>query len=224
MMLVDTIAAARWRQDRIWGIQKTAFDQDVASGNDKASGDAGAQTPPQRILQALRGSADNVRAHELLLRYEIALDRQLSRALLRLQQMQAKRNGKEKAAPEERTQQSAETKRPPSTALGPKVAQANRTTTLQTPPSEISSKVAEKPLQSTRRARLFSLPPGFCLAPQTKSRPQKVEPRPYMFLFPHLSLFSRCGAGRQSCSVAIRGDVFVSCEKFAHGTDILSSR
>src|SRR5580704_7413043 len=31
VMLVETLAAARWRQDRIWGMQKVAFDYDVAS-------------------------------------------------------------------------------------------------------------------------------------------------------------------------------------------------
>ena len=30
-MLVETIAAARWRQERIWGMQKIAFDYDVSS-------------------------------------------------------------------------------------------------------------------------------------------------------------------------------------------------
>jgi hypothetical protein len=31
IMLVETIVAARWRQQRIWGIQKTNFDIDIAS-------------------------------------------------------------------------------------------------------------------------------------------------------------------------------------------------
>ena len=144
MMLVDTIAAARWRQDRIWGIQKTAFDEDVASGDPAAQ-----SPPPLRALKALRGSADNVRAHELLLRYEIALDRQLSRAILRLQQMQDRRNApspaeKKKTAPVERTQQPAESKRPPTAAIVAKTAPANQTTASNMSPCGISSKEAAK--------------------------------------------------------------------------------
>ena len=47
-MLVETIAAARWRQDRIWGMQKVAFDYDVASSP------SGAELNPLRAVLALR--------------------------------------------------------------------------------------------------------------------------------------------------------------------------
>jgi hypothetical protein len=80
--LVETIAAAVWRQWRIWGMQKVAFDDEVASGSDT-------DQPPLCAVLAWRKSAESIRAHELLLRYEIALDRQISRSLLRLQQLQA---------------------------------------------------------------------------------------------------------------------------------------
>jgi hypothetical protein len=81
-MLVETLAAARWRQDRIWGMQKIAFDYDVSSSA------ALAELNPLRAVLALRNSPESVRTHELLLRYEIALDRQISRTLLRLHQLQ----------------------------------------------------------------------------------------------------------------------------------------
>lgn len=84
-MLVDTIAAASWRQSRIWGMQKVAFDHDVASPNAETGSD------PLRAVMALRNSPENIRTHELMLRYEIAFDRQISRALLRLQQLQERR-------------------------------------------------------------------------------------------------------------------------------------
>jgi hypothetical protein len=116
-MLVETIAAARWRQDRIWGMQKVAFDYDVASSP------SGAELNPLRAVLALR-SPETVRTHELLLRYEIALDRQISRALLRLQQLQAR----EKTAPQERTQQPVETATQPPPAppqMSPKPAAQN---------------------------------------------------------------------------------------------------
>jgi hypothetical protein len=91
-MLVDTIAAARWRQDRIWGMQKVAFDHDIASCD-------AAESSPLRAVLALRASPESIRTHELLLRYEIALDRQISRALLRLHQLQDRRNNSHASAP-----------------------------------------------------------------------------------------------------------------------------
>jgi hypothetical protein len=84
-MLVETIAVARWRQDRIWGMQKVAFDSDVDST------EAAPESPALRAVLALRSSPENIRTHELLLRYEIAFDRQISRALLRLHQLQDRR-------------------------------------------------------------------------------------------------------------------------------------
>lgn len=84
-MLVDTIAAASWRQSRIWGMQKVAFDHDVASPNSETDSN------PLRAVMALRTSPENIRTHELMLRYEIAFDRQISRSLLRLQQLQERR-------------------------------------------------------------------------------------------------------------------------------------
>src|SRR6266853_1887040 len=65
-ILVENLAVARWRQRRIWGMQKVAFDADVASV------ESAPESPALRAVMALRGSPDNIRTHELLLRYEIA--------------------------------------------------------------------------------------------------------------------------------------------------------
>lgn len=81
-LLVENIAAARWRQWRIWGMEKVAFDDEVAAPSIT-------DDPPLRAVLAWKNSADSMRVHELLLRYEIALDRQISRSLLRLLQLQA---------------------------------------------------------------------------------------------------------------------------------------
>jgi hypothetical protein len=120
-LLVETIVAARWRQTRIWGMQKVAFDADIASSADAP------ENPALRAVQALRTSPESIRSHELMLRYEIALDRQISRALLRLQQLQdrqAKRKEEliapqksENSAPAERTQQPTEEKQPATVAI-----------------------------------------------------------------------------------------------------------
>ena len=85
IMMVETIAAARWKQNRIWGMQKIAFDHDVSSSPDPSA------IPPLRAILSLQSSPEKVRSHELLLRYDIAFDRQISRALLRLQQLQDRR-------------------------------------------------------------------------------------------------------------------------------------
>ena len=81
--LVETMAVARWRQLRVWGAQKTAIDRDMAL-QDPAVGPA-----TVRILTALRGSPECLCPPEVLLRYEVAFDRQFSRALVRLLALQA---------------------------------------------------------------------------------------------------------------------------------------
>ena len=63
-MLVETMAAARWRLLRIWGIQKAALDHDIAAGT--------ADSPLARAAAAFRTSRDDASSHQLLLRYETA--------------------------------------------------------------------------------------------------------------------------------------------------------
>jgi len=79
------MTVARWRQLRIWGAQKTAMDRDMAL-QDPNVGPA-----PVRALAALRGTPESACAPELLLRYEIAFDRQFSRALTRLLALQSRK-------------------------------------------------------------------------------------------------------------------------------------
>jgi hypothetical protein len=93
VMLVETIAVADWRRSRIWGMQKENFDHDVASC------DVDTDSPALCAVLALRSSPESIRSHELLLRYEVAFDRQVSRALARLQQIQEKRAARKDLAP-----------------------------------------------------------------------------------------------------------------------------
>src|ERR1035438_7259024 len=81
--LVETMAAARWRQLRVWGMQKSGMDRDMAL-QDPAIGPA-----PVRALAALRTSPETLCSPDTLLRYEIAFDRQFSRALTRLLALQS---------------------------------------------------------------------------------------------------------------------------------------
>src|SRR5271169_4289539 len=80
--LVETMAVARWRQLRVWGAQKTAMDRDMAL-QDPSVGPA-----PVRALAAMCGTPESSGSPELLLRYEIAFDRQFTRALIRLLALQ----------------------------------------------------------------------------------------------------------------------------------------
>jgi len=93
VMLVETIAVADWRRSRIWGMQKENFDHDVASCH------VDTDSPALCAVLTLRSSPESIRSHEVLLRYEVAFDRQVSRALLRLQQIQEKRAARKFHAP-----------------------------------------------------------------------------------------------------------------------------
>lgn len=86
LSLVETMAVARWRLLRIWGVQKAAIDREMALL------DPNLGPPSVRIIFALGGSSSspNPCAPELLMRYEVAYDRQFSRALSRLLQLQSR--------------------------------------------------------------------------------------------------------------------------------------
>ena len=85
MVLVETMAAARWRQLRIWGAQKTALDRDIAL-QDPSTGPTSV-----RVLFALRGSAETACPPELLLRYDVSFNNQFNRALSHLLALKARR-------------------------------------------------------------------------------------------------------------------------------------
>ena len=82
--LVETMAVARWRQLRVWGAQKTAMDRDMALQ------DPSVGPPSVRAILAFGGSPESSCPPEVLLRYEIAFDRQFSRALTRLLALQSR--------------------------------------------------------------------------------------------------------------------------------------
>lgn len=74
-LLVETMAAARWRQMRTWTLQTAAFELETAR-QDPAAGSA-----PVITAMAFRSLADSSQSLHLLQRYETSLDRQYSRAL-----------------------------------------------------------------------------------------------------------------------------------------------
>ena len=73
--LVETMAVARWRQMRVWGIQKAGFDLEMARQQDAA------ESPAVRAAIVFRHLSDNSRTLDLGHRYETAFDRQFARAL-----------------------------------------------------------------------------------------------------------------------------------------------
>lgn len=83
LMLVETMAVARWRQLRLWGLQKVSLDREIAS-QDPSLG-----TPEVRAALAFKASSDSIQP-DLILRYDVALDRQFSRALARLLDLQSR--------------------------------------------------------------------------------------------------------------------------------------
>jgi hypothetical protein len=140
-MLVEAIAAARWRQDRIWGMQKVAFDHDVSSSPTPSA------VPPLRAVLSLHSSPERVRTHELLLRYDIAFDRQISRVLLRLQQLQDRNK---------RSECPAEPKPEPATPHSPSSGTGKTTTSEPEPASPehpTESVCAERTQQPVQRKR-----------------------------------------------------------------------
>jgi len=83
--LVQQLAAAQWRLMRIWGAQKLALDRDIAI-QDPDTGPTSV-----RAMFALRGAVDNSPRPDVLLRYEIAMDRQFKSALRALEARSKKR-------------------------------------------------------------------------------------------------------------------------------------
>ena len=83
--LVETMAVARWRQLRVLGMQKAEFDLEMAR-------QAVPESKPVRAAIVFRNLADNSRVLDVLLRYEVAYDRQFFRALNLLLKLRATGN------------------------------------------------------------------------------------------------------------------------------------
>ncbi len=72
--IIETMAIARWKQMRIWGIQKAGFDLEMAQLNSSCT------LPPARAYMVFKNLADNSRVLDLQHRYETGYDRQFCRA------------------------------------------------------------------------------------------------------------------------------------------------
>ena len=72
--IVETMAIARWKQMRVWGVQKAGFDLEMAHLKSSCN------LPPARAYMVFKNLADNSRVLDLLHRYETGYDRQFCRA------------------------------------------------------------------------------------------------------------------------------------------------
>ena len=99
-MLVETMAVTRWRLIRNWEMQRQAFEWDAENN--------GGRNPQERVIRGIRETGP-LHCHQLLLRYEVALERQFNKALREVQRLQSPRN----TPPAKRTQEVTETKATP---------------------------------------------------------------------------------------------------------------
>lgn len=86
--LIENMAVARWRQMRIWGLEKVSMEDEMQkqSGLFNASED-----PATRMARAFRTLSDDSRSLELINRYEARYDRQYLRAHRRFLELRDRR-------------------------------------------------------------------------------------------------------------------------------------
>jgi len=75
--LIETMAVARWRQMRLWALEKSGLDYEIR----KQEGEIVSEDAPTRAFLAFRGITDQSRSLELINRYETRCDRQYLRLL-----------------------------------------------------------------------------------------------------------------------------------------------
>jgi hypothetical protein len=80
--LVETLAVTRWRQLRLWGIEKAGLTHQMANQD---------QSIEDEATRAALAFQSQMRSLELLNRYEARYDRQFNRALVRLTNMRENR-------------------------------------------------------------------------------------------------------------------------------------
>lgn len=97
--LVEKMCVARWQQLRIQGIQKACVDQDMSQtiGMSQAIGmvhaTASPDAPPAaKAIPSFRNNPEGSSPMQLLLRYDVAADRQFHRALARLLDLQQRKS------------------------------------------------------------------------------------------------------------------------------------
>jgi hypothetical protein len=83
--LVENMVMCRWRQMRLWVMEKSALNHEMRK---QAAANRG-EDKPTRAALAHRALTDETRSLENLSRYETRFDRQFSRALVRFNELRA---------------------------------------------------------------------------------------------------------------------------------------
>jgi hypothetical protein len=86
--LVENMAVARWRQMRLWGMEKAAMDHETDKRSEAWGSSEGHAT---RAALAFRALSDDSRSLDLINRYESRYDRQYLRAHRRFLELQDRR-------------------------------------------------------------------------------------------------------------------------------------
>jgi hypothetical protein len=91
--LVENMAVCRWRQMRVWGLEKASLTFEVSkqSAANEEIAVNGENDPATRTALAFRTLCDESRSIEALNRYETRFDRQYNRALQSLNELRQKR-------------------------------------------------------------------------------------------------------------------------------------
>lgn len=87
--LLETMAVCRWRQMRIWGMEKAGLTFEIRKQT--AESEAGQEDPATQAALAFRALCDGSRAGEVMNRYESRFDRQYNRALAQLTELRRTR-------------------------------------------------------------------------------------------------------------------------------------
>ncbi len=91
-LLVEEMATARWRQQRVWVMESTTIDKHTGRITPELLATYGdTATEPLRVASAVEDLADNSNVLALLMRYEARLSRQFDRCLKRLNALQDRR-------------------------------------------------------------------------------------------------------------------------------------
>jgi hypothetical protein len=85
MSLVENLAIARWKQFRVWGVQKCSIDRDMAVQHSRTA------PPAFRAAYALQGRFDSAISPATAVRYETLYANQFNRTLRHLLQLQNRR-------------------------------------------------------------------------------------------------------------------------------------
>jgi hypothetical protein len=97
LALMETMVVSRWRQMRIWGLEKASLTHEMNRMALCPEIGAPDDAPTQTAI-AFRNLSDDSRALDLLTRYETRFDNQFSRALRRLNELRHRRGQSQIAA------------------------------------------------------------------------------------------------------------------------------